>query len=104
MSQSDQELLARQPMAGFNNPLTYGYSLKLAPLVQVGSIVKIPLGPRRILGVVFSLNPKEKPDPSKLKFISSVVQEEQALSTELISLARWMTTYYSSSMENVLNA
>ena len=103
MSRSDQELLAEvQPMAGFNNPLTYGYSLKLAPLVQVGSIVKIPLGPRRISGVVFSLNPKEKPDPSKLKFISSVVQEEQALSTELISLARWMTTYYSSSMENVL--
>ena len=31
-----------------------------------------------------------------------MVQEEQALSTELISLARWMTTYYSSSMENVL--
>ena len=85
MSRSDQKFLAEvQPMAGFNNPLTYGYSLKLAPLVQVGSIVKIPLGPRRILGVVFSLNPKEKPDPCKLKFISSVVQEEAAISRSCV--------------------
>ena len=103
MSPHEQELLAEiQPMAGFNHPLTYGYSLKLAPLIKVGSIVRIPLGPRRILGVVFSLKPKDKPNAKKLKFISSVVQEEQALSTELIRLARWMTSYYSSSMESVL--
>ena len=32
MSPHEQELLAEiQPMAGFNHPLTYGYSLKLAP-------------------------------------------------------------------------
>lgn len=92
-----------QPLSGFKKALAYVVDQKLAPLIRLGSLVRIPLGHRKTLGVVSSLDP-ESPPPSvgKLKFVLSLVRDDPVLSPDLISLARWMSGYYATSIESVL--
>ena len=92
------------PLGGFDHPLTYGAKQSLLDTLEVGSLVRIPLGVRRIIGVVASLNPKHCPPRDKLRFISALVQPEPVLSEELVKLAKWVSTYYASSLENTLGA
>ena len=92
------------PLGGFDHPLTYGAKQSLLDRLEVGSLVRIPLGVRRIIGVVASLNPKHCPPRDKLRFTSALVQPEPVLSGELVKLAKWVSTYYASSLENTLGA
>ena len=59
---------------------------------------------RRIIGIVSSLSPKHSPPREKLRFVSALVQPEPVLSEELVGLAKWVSTYYASSLENTLGA
>jgi primosomal protein N' (replication factor Y) len=92
------------PLGGFDHPLTYGTKQSLYETLQIGSLVRIPLGVRRIMGVVSSLNPKHCPPRDKLRFVSALVQPEPVLSEELVGLAKWVSTYYASSLENTMGA
>jgi primosomal protein N' len=47
--------------------------------IQIGCLVRIPLGKRKVIGIVSSLAPKEKPTKNKLKNILSLVQEKPVL-------------------------
>jgi len=92
-----------QPLSGFKKALAYLVDGKLAPLIRLGSLVKIPLGPRKTLGIVSSLDPESPPaSVGKLKFVLSLVRDDPVLSPDLIGLARWMSGYYSTSIESVL--
>ena len=92
------------PLGGFDHPLTYGVKASLYETLQIGSLVRIPLGLRRIIGIVSSLSPKHSPPRDKLRFVSALVQPEPVLSEELVGLAKWVSTYYASSLENTLGA
>ena len=92
------------PIGGFDHPLTYGAKSPLLNALQIGSLVRIPLGVRRIIGIVSSLDPKHQPPREKLRFISALVQTEPVLSEELVALAKWVSAYYASSLENTLGA
>lgn len=92
------------PLGGFDHPLTYGVKASLYETLQIGSLVRIPLGVRRIIGIVSSLSPEHSPPREKLRFVSALVQPEPVLSEELVGLAKWVSTYYASSLENTLGA
>ncbi len=92
------------PLGGFGHPLTYGTKASLYETLQIGSLVRIPLGVRRIIGIVSSLSPQHSPPRDKLRFVSDLVQPEPVLSEELVGLAKWVSTYYASSLENTLGA
>jgi len=92
------------PLGGFDHPLTYGAKASLYESLQIGSLVRIPLGVRRIIGIVSTLSPKHSPPRDKLRFVSGLVQPEPVLSEELVGLAKWISTYYASSLENTLGA
>ena len=49
------------PLGGFDHPLTYGAKPSLFDILEIGTLVRIPLGVRRIIGVVSGLNPKHSP-------------------------------------------
>ena len=91
-----------QPLSGFDKSLYYSIPREIADQLEVGSLVRIPLGTRSVLGLIFSLNPTAQLDGLKLKKIQLLVQKEPVISEELIKLARWMSIYYSSSIETVL--
>jgi len=40
------------PLGGFDQPLTYGAKESIYETLSVGSLVRIPLGVRRVIGVV----------------------------------------------------
>ena len=93
-----------QPLVGFDQLLTYGVSEKFISTIKIGCLVQIPLGRRRVLGVVFSLHSSEEIATEKLRFISHLVQQEPVLNQDLIRLSKWISSYYSCSMESVLGA
>ena len=93
-----------QPLTGFDQLLTYAVSEKISSQIKIGCLVQIPLGRRRVLGVVFSLDSKESIDPEKLRFLGGLIQPEPVLSLDLIRLSKWVCNYYSCSMESVLAA
>ncbi len=92
------------PLGGFDHPLTYGVTDALYDGMMVGSLVRIPLGVRRVIGVVSSLCPEHRPSGEKLRFVSSLVQPEPVLSEELVRLAKWVSSYYACSLEVTLGA
>ena len=76
-----------QPLTGFDQLLTYAVSEKISSRIKIGCLVQIPLGRRRVLGVVFSLVSNETIDPKKLRFLGRLVQPEPVLSLDLIRLS-----------------
>ena len=93
-----------QPFGGYDQALTYNVPLNLTAKMRVGCLVRISLGRRQTIGIVLSLSPRESPPKNKLKAITSLVQEEPVLNDELIKLGRWMSSYYGSSIDSVLES
>lgn len=93
-----------QPFGGYDQALTYSVPPNLTAKMRVGCLARISLGRRQTIGIVLSLSPRESPPKNKLKSITSLVQEEPVLNDELIKLGRWMSTYYGSSIDSVLES
>ena len=99
---TESKIVEVQPFGGFNQELSYGVPDSLDNKIQVGCLVRITLGNRRLTGIITSLESKKNQANFKLKFISSLVQDAPVLNLELIQLARWMCSYYYTSIESVL--
>jgi len=99
---TEPKIVEVQPFGGFNQELSYGVPDSLENKIQVGCLVRITLGNRRLTGIITSLESKKNQANFKLKFISSLVQDAPVLNLELIQLARWMCSYYYTSIESVL--
>ncbi len=68
-----------------------------------GMVVKVPFGPRRLLGVVSALVDKPDLDPDKIKPLYQLLLEKPAFNEELFLLAEWIKGYYACSFSKVLN-
>lgn len=70
--------------------------------VEVGTRVKVPFGPRLVLGVVTAL--VEHSPHTNLRPISSVVGVSGMLTPRVLELARWMAGYYCCPVETALKS
>ncbi|HLW76963.1 MAG TPA: primosomal protein N', partial [Bryobacteraceae bacterium] len=70
--------------------------------VQVGCRVLAPFGSRKLTGVVLRIH-SERP-PGSIREILRLLDEEPALSEELLKLARWIATYYCAPLGETLRA
>jgi len=107
MSGSDSpmpKLVEVLPLGGFDQPLTYGAKESIYESLSVVAVARKQKGVRRVIGVVSSLQPAHSPPRDRLRFISALVQPEPVLSPELVGLAKWVSSYYASSLENTLGA
>ena len=82
-------------------PLTYGVPENLRHLVTIGMRVLIPLGRRKVSGIVFELIP-ETP-LHHVKDIIAVLDEEPIVDEPLLTLSQWASQYYVSSLGEVLS-
>jgi primosomal protein N' (replication factor Y) len=82
-------------------PLTYGVPENLRHLVTVGMRVLIPLGKRKVSGIVLELIP-ETP-LHHVKDIIAVLDEEPIVDELLLTLSQWASQYYVSSLGEVLS-
>jgi primosomal protein N' (replication factor Y) (superfamily II helicase) len=92
------------PLAGFDKLLHYRVPEPLRSSVAVGSLVRMPILRELRLGVVGEIgSPRDFP-PEKLRSIVEVVYPFPALAPDLLGLARWMSVYYASPMDAVIEA
>jgi len=86
---------------GAPSSLTYAVPEALAARVVPGSAVTIPLGPRRVIGIV--LGPAGDELPAKLRPILDLVPDSQ-VPEELLRLATWAARYYQVPLQSFLRA
>ncbi len=90
------------PLSGVGRGLAYRVDEKLSGQVQVGSLVRIPLGRRSELGVVVRLGDDGQFERKRMKHLYGLEQPFPVVREDGIRLAEWMAGYYSCGMEQVL--
>src|SRR6516162_2675526 len=74
----------------------------LAELVDVGSRVQVPFGPRKVMGCVTAL--AEESGYPKLKPILKVIGAQTLVTPKVLKLARWIGEYYCCAPEIALRS
>jgi len=78
--------------AGF---YTYRIPKELEKSIKIGQLVKIPLGPREVLGIVLNLNKTSKKiDSKKIKPIKEIIVPEPVIDQTRFKLANFIAEYY----------
>lgn len=90
------------PLAGFDKLLHYRVPESVATSVDVGSLVRIPVGRTLRLGIVGDLGAPADFPIEKLKSIVQVLHPFAALPPDLLALAKWMAGYYACGLDSVI--
>jgi primosomal protein N' (replication factor Y) len=80
----------------------YAIPPELAARIEIGSRVKVPFGPRQVLGVVTSLI--EESTHTNLREISKVIGQQSQVTPRVLQLARWIGDYYCCPVELALKS
>jgi primosomal protein N' (replication factor Y) len=83
-------------------PLDQAFTYELGALeVEVGARVVVPFAGQRLVGVVVGLH-DVRPEDVAVKRVEQVMDEVALLSDELISLGKWIASYYCAPLGEVL--
>ena len=75
---------------------------ELAGRIEVGSRVKVPFGPRQVMGVVTAL--AEDSPHTNLRPIAKVIGAQSLVTPKVLALARWIAGYYCCPVEVALKS
>ena len=81
---------------------TYGLPETLRHRVEIGCRVLVPFGPRKLAGLV--LKTSGTPPSGAVREVLKLLDEEPALSEDLIQLGRWISDYYCAPLGETLRA
>ncbi len=76
-----------------DRPFDYLVPASLTAVIEVGSRVKVPFGPRKVLGYIIGLKEESELNRSKLKPIDELIDLDPVISTELLNLSKWLATH-----------
>ncbi len=79
---------------------TYELGREFELRAQVGCRVLVPFGTRKLAGMVMHLH--SEPPEQQTRVISSLLDEEPVLDTELLNLGRWIADYYCAPIGEVI--
>ena len=65
---------------------------ELVPQIEIGTRVKVPFGPRQVMGCVTAL--PEQSTHTNLRPILKVVGRQSLVTPKVLQLARWIADYY----------
>ncbi|MDQ6759627.1 MAG: DEAD/DEAH box helicase family protein, partial [Acidobacteriota bacterium] len=85
-----------------DQPFTYSLPETLNHRIKPGCRVLVPLGSRKLTGVVLSTS-QERPD-GPVKEVFRLIDEEPVLDAELLALGRWISAYYCAPLGEVLRS
>src|SRR4030095_11351953 len=80
----------------------YAIPSDMADRVEVGSRVKVPFGPRQVLGIVTDLIGEST--HTNLRSILKVIGQQSQVTPRVLELARWMGEYYCCPVEIALKS
>ena len=89
------------PLTGLSKDLGYRVPRALGSVIQVGSLVRIPLRSRTELGLVKALAAPSDFPFSRLRYLLDAVYPIPVLTPDLFPLAEWMAAYYATSQDSV---
>jgi len=89
------------PFDGGARAYSYSVPAALKDTLQVGQLVRVPLGGRVSLGVVWRY-PAEPPPGAKLRSIIVLEHEQPVMTPDCCKLAEWMSGYYGCGLNSVL--
>jgi primosomal protein N' (replication factor Y) len=92
------------PLAGFDKVLHYRVPESMSREVRVGSLVRVPVLQRHLLGIVGEIGEPAGFPLEKLKTISQLVHPFPAMPPDLLELARWIASYYAAGLDTVIEA
>lgn len=75
-----------------DRPFDYKIPELFSGFVEPGMRVKVPFGPRKVVGYVIGLKEESDLDISKIKPLEELIDFEPILSTELLELSEWLAT------------
>jgi len=81
---------------------TFTYRIPESESLAIGQCAIVPLGRRKVVGLVESLNHEAPAHLSEIKTISEILPEEFSLSPHLLKLLRWASDHYLSPPGEVL--
>src|ERR1700750_1783543 len=73
-----------------DRPFDYLIPEQMQSLIECGSRVKVPFGPRDVLGFVVSIKNETAISIDKIKPISKLLDIEPVLTNEMLTLAKWL--------------
>ena len=73
-----------------DRPFDYLVPESMESVIEAGSRVKVPFGPRKVLGYVTGLKDESDLDQKKLKPIDELIDLEPVISAELLELSSWL--------------
>jgi primosomal protein N' (replication factor Y) len=74
-------------------PGPYTYKVPAGSSVVPGSIVRVPLGPREVVGAVWDVEPDAAIDPRKLKVITHVYERARPIDRDLRRFIDWVANW-----------
>lgn len=80
----------------------YAIPPEFAGRIEIGSRVKVPFGPRQVLGIVTAL--PEESTHTNLRSISKVIGQQSPVTPKVLQLARWIGDYYCCPVEIALKS
>ena len=89
------------PFDGGARAYSYSVPAALKETLQVGQLVRVPLGNRNSLGVVWKY-PAEPLVGTKLRSIILLEHEQPVITPDCCKLAEWMAAYYGCGLNSVL--
>jgi len=89
------------PFDGGARAYSYSVPAALIGLLRPGQLVRVPLGGRTSLGVVWRC-PAEPPAGARLRSVMLLEHEQPVMTTDCCRLAEWMAGYYGCGLNSVL--
>lgn len=74
-------------------PVAYSYKVPRGRTVVPGTVVKVPLGPREVIGAVWDETPDPAINPAKLKTISHIYDHTPPLDADLRRFVDWVANW-----------
>nr|WP_106784108.1 primosomal protein N' [Lysinibacillus timonensis] len=73
-----------------DRPFDYLIPTTMEELIELGCRVKVPFGPRDVLGFVVAIKKETEVPLEKIKPISSILDIEPVITNEMLHLAKWL--------------
>jgi primosomal protein N' (replication factor Y) (superfamily II helicase) len=83
-------------------PMPRTFTYRVEGEVEPGTRVEVPFGPRRLVGWVVAAS--ERPERDRIRPVHSVLDSSPSADADMLELARWIASYYLSSVGLVLRA
>ncbi|MCH7320881.1 primosomal protein N' [Solibacillus sp. MA9] len=73
-----------------DRPFDYVITTEWEELIDIGCRVKVPFGPRNVLGFVVGISEQSDVPVEKMKAVAQVLDIESILTPEMLELAKWL--------------